>query len=266
MFAVLKINPEEKSLLRRIKYFFSPPSPILERVNVKGAAPFYKLEIYEKQCGEDCCEVAKMLGLCSRAVILADGTDASKTGKLKIYKPAVLPNILTINSAENYLENKEYNKAAFTLGIRDEKGAFSQYLEKFVNLAGEIRVFTKNEFAYKSVCEKIYEKYGLSVIVITNEQGLSRCDMIISPENVFNRYFNNCILEKCGENGYNILKGDGIRLPKYPESLLPHGVDKLTFASALYEACALKSLSELKYDKMNVVFENVFPFGSIDIK
>ena len=106
MFAVLKIIPEEKSLLKRIKYFFSPPSPILERVNIEGAAPFYKLEIYEKQCGEGCCEAAKMLGVCSKAVILADGTDASKTGKLKIYKPTVLPNIMTINSAENYLENK----------------------------------------------------------------------------------------------------------------------------------------------------------------
>ncbi len=272
MFAVLKIKPEEKEIVTRLKHFFSPPEPVFERVNVKGAAPFYRLEIYEKQCKNGYGEVVKMLGSCSKAVIPTVGTNVSGANGLKIFKPTVLPNIMTVNSAEDYLKKRKYDKTAFTLGIKDRKGAFSQYLEKFVNLAGEIRVFTKNEFAYKSVCEKIYDAYGLSVVISLNESSLDRCDMIISPGNEFDRYFNNCVLVRCGENEYNILKGEGITLPKYVAELLPDGVDSLVFASALYEACALKTLGTLKYDKMTVTGENVFPFGeksgfgSIDIK
>jgi len=272
MFAVLKIKPEEKGLGTRLRHFFSPPVPLFERVNVRNAAPFYRLEIYEKQCGQGYGEVIKMLGSCAKAVIPTDGTDISGTNGLKIFKPTLLPNIMTVNSAEAYLEKRKYDRTAFTLGFKDRKGAFSQYLEKFVDFAGEIRVFTKNEFAYKNVCEKIYDSYGLSVVVSLNEHSLDRCDMIISPANEFDRYFNNCVLVRCGENEYSILKGDGITLPKYAEELLPDGVDALVFASALYEACALKALGSLKYGKMTVTAENVFPFGeksgfgSIDIK
>ena len=272
MFAVLKIKPEEKDLKTRLKHFFSPPEPVFERVNVKGAAPFYRLEIYEKQCGQGYCEVVKLLGSCSKAVIPTVGTDVSGANGLKIFKPTLLPNIMTVNSAEDYLKKRKYDKTAFTLGIKDRKGSFSQHLEKFVNLAGEIRVFTENEFAYKSVCDKIYDLYGLSVVICRNARSFGSCDMLISPENEFDRYFNNCMLVRCGENGYNILKGEGITLPKYAEKLLPDGVDALVFASALYEACALKTLGTLKYDKMTVTGENVFPFGeksgfgSIDIK
>ncbi len=272
MFAVLKIIPKEKGMGVRLKHFFSPPEPVFERVNVKGAAPFYRLEIYEKQCKDGYGEVIKMLGSCSKAVIQTFGTDVSPVNGIKIFRPTLLPNIMTVNSAEDFLRHRKYDKTAFTLGIKDRKGAFSQYLEKFVNLAGEVRVFTKNEFAYKSVCDKIYDLYGLSVVICLNERNLGSCDMIISPGNEFDRYFNNCVLVRCGESEYNILKGEGITLPKYIAELLPDGVDSLVFASALYEACALKTLGTLKYDKMTVTGENVFPFGeksgfgSIDIK
>lgn len=272
MFAVLTVKPEEKGVFIRLRHFFSPPQPVFERINVKGAAPFYRLEIYENRCKDGYCEVAEMLGSCARAVIPTQGTDISGAKTLKIFKPTLLPNIMTVNSAEAYLQNQNHGKQQFSLGIRDRTGAFSQYLEKFVKLAGEIRVFTKNEFAYKSVCEKIYDAYGLSVVLSLNERSLDGCDAILSPSNEFDRYFNNCLLVRCGENGYNILKGEGVTLPEYVEALRPDGVDRLVFAGALYETCALKPLASLKYEKMTVIGENVLPFGeksafgSIDIK
>ncbi len=260
MFSILNIKPEESNFFKRLKNRLSPPNPKMERINIVGAAPFYTLEIYENQCGENYENVAKLLGSSARAVILAKGFSIKNTRNLHLFKPTVFPNLMTVNCAEEYLKKiGTDNRTVF--GIRDLRGAFASHTERFVNFAGEIRVYSKNENIYAKISDFLYEKYGLSLVVSSNENVLEKCDLILSPDNDFNRFFNNSVLVKKSENRWDVLKGDGICLDKKYSRLCPEGIDTLLFAAALYETCAVKELQLTKYEKLNSVYENVLVFG-----
>lgn len=260
MFSILNIKPEESNFFKRLKNRLYPPNPKMERINIVGAAPFYTLEIYENQCGENYENVAKLLGPSARAVILPKGVSIKNTRNLQLFRPTVFPNLMTVNCAEEYLKKIVADNRT-VLGIRDIRGTFASHTERFVNFAGEIRVYSKNETVYGKISDFLYTKYGLSLIISPNENVLKKCDLIVSPDNDFNRLFNNAVLVKKSENRWDVLKGEGVCLDEKYSRLCPEGIDALAFAGALYETCAVKELQLTKYEKLNSVYENVLVFG-----
>ncbi len=257
MFAVLKIFENEKGFLARLKFRFNPPEPKLLRVNVAGGAPFYYLEIYENQCGENYNEIVYALGRCSEYLVLCGNYTLPENKLLNVYRPSKLPQLLLMNSAVSFLDKLRYDKTQFSVGIVDKRGDYTEFIEAFVNRAASVRVVTDCPERYEPVCEKLFDEWGFSLVVSQSFSLIKDCDLTVSPETNTERLYNRSIVYYDKEKKQrNIYKAGQFNLPEEYKKLMPEGVNGLIFASALYELCGVKSIKELKYSNLKL-FESI---------
>lgn len=233
MFAVVKIIYEEKTFFNRLKSKFNKQLPKPQTINVREGAPFYYLEIKDTQCGENCENIANILGRCSNFIIPCE-CKITDNEYIKLYRPNLLPKIMLFNSVADVLKNKK------SFAIIDENLRFKNYIERYVNYVPVIKVFTRKPEELEELCESIFEKYGISIIVSNCENVNYSNDVTLDIDNEFIIENINSKLEK--------LKGNSFYMGIEYEKIRPIGVDKLYFASALYELCGVKKLENLKFD------------------
>lgn len=257
MFAVLKILENEKGFLAKLKFRFNPPEPKLLRVNVAGGAPFYYLEIYENQCGENYNEIVYALGRCSEYLVLCGNYTLPENKLLGVYRPAKLPQLLLMNSAVSFLDKLKYDKTEFGIGIVDMRGDYTAFVEDFVNRAASVRVVTECPERYEPVREKLFDEWGFSLVVSESYSLIKDCDLTVSPETNTQRLYNRSIVYFDREKKLrNVYKAGQFSIPEEYKKIMPEGVDPLIFASALYELCGVKPIRELKYSNLKL-FESI---------
>lgn len=241
MFCIVRITEEEQGFFAKLKYLFNRRLPQLEKINVRAAAPFYYLEISKRLCGEHNETLSKILGRCSKYIIPCSDTVITDNFYVQNYIPTIFPSIMLINSAENLLLNKSYNKSKFSIAIVDKNAQFVKYIEKFINLASVIMIYTDKGFSYIQLAEEIYFEYGASLIIRSMESIDYNSDLTITVGR------DECIVERI--DGKLIkLTGEYFELPVEYEKLRPAQTDKLLFSSALFELCGVKSLESMKYN------------------
>lgn len=243
MFCVLKFIEEEKGIRSFFKNLFNKKLPEPKQVNLMSAAPFFYLEISRKQCGENFERLSELLGPCSRFILLCKDTEIPDNAYVKKYRPTVFPSVILLNSAEKILQSRHYDRSKYSIALVDRKGQFFGRAERLVTLASVIVIFTDNSFLYKGIAEDIFERYGASLIIRRSESLEFNCDFTVLPEE-------NCIIERL-DNSYKKITGASFNLPQEYEKLRPDLTDKLSFASALYELCAVKKLESVKYSSFS---------------
>lgn len=253
MFAVLRVLPDDNSLSARIKFKLRPPQPLLERINVMSAAPFYYLEIHERQCGRNFEQVSKILGRCAHNLIVCGEYHLPDNPNIKRFYPSKLPRVLLLNTALDLTKRLSASSDRLSLSLIDYKGNWCDYAYEFVKYAKTVRVITNACEKYTQAAENIFDEYGASLIINDNISSVSGCDIVVSPDNNKERFYNTCVLRCYPDGRQDLLKGKGYCLPKEYLAIMPAGIDEFLFACALYELCGVKKLGELKYD----CFENM---------
>lgn len=248
MFAVVKIKENEKSVFKRIKYFFRKPAPKLERVNISTGEPFYYLEIYREQCGGNFEKSANLLGPAAQNVILCDGFVLPETSAITAYNPKRYRELLLMNSAVELLSKRKSKNTNLKICLVDFQGEYALYIEELVKYAPFVSVCTKNTNTYEPVLKSVYEKWGASVIMSDKLPKLNDFDIIISPCFLHNKLMSNCVIVfNPALKSYEIFKGSKLSVPEKLSRIIPKGVPSLDFAAALYEYCYLKQLGSCQY-------------------
>lgn len=249
MFCAVEITENENGILALIQSLFNRQPPQMKQVNIKSAAPFFYLKISKKQCGENFDKLAEILGRYSKYIIPCGDTEIIDNCYVKKYQPSVFPSIMLINSAEKLLQKKDYNKSSYSIGIVDRKGSFATYIDRFIQLASVVTVFSDNQFVYNQTAEQIFDDYGASLIVRSADSIDFNCDFTIYAEN------DGFIIDKRNEN-YIKITGNSFFVDSEIKKLIPEKSDSLLFCSAFYELCGVKKLKSMKY---NSFYEQELP-------
>lgn len=249
MFAVLKIKKNETNIFTKIKLFFRPVEPELSRVEVKGAMPFYYLEIYENQCGEYFEIIPQLLGRCAHNLIVCDKYLLPKNQNIDYFRPKKLPQIALINTAVDFLKTNVSDKAHFSLALIDENAIFTDFIYLFIEYASTINVLTNHPDKYESVAGELYNEWGVSLVITPSYSLIEDCNLIICPSKNNIKEYSQTIVFK---NNFQkkVYTVEEIDLPEKYNEIKPNGVDNLIFASALYELCGADDLKRIKYNKM----------------
>lgn len=235
MFAILQIKDKtnifSKSKIESIRFTLPNDEHFFTVTAEKafGRVPWHKLA--------DC------MGILRKDVIVAEGVALPDGCGITEFVPEIFPRILLMNSAVKVLAGKRQK----SLIVFDEKCIYSNYMKKLVNCFDRIRVVTPTPWQYETVASKLMEDYGFSIEV--TDKASYKADVVIAYNCCVPLYYGGEIFtgEKTFLMNAKVYSGKDIDLPEEYDKILPSGVGKLQFASALYEKCKVKTLGNMTY-------------------
>ena len=239
MFATLEIT-DKNTILRQ-------PQIKSQRFNLPSGDAFF-IVTADKHLGKiPWKKLENCLGILRNNMLLPDDITIPEGVNITKFTPDILPRIMLINSATDYIQNSKQIFRSKSLTIFDEKAIYQSYIEKLLPCFGNIKIVTDFTDSYKDLSAKLLETYGFSLIVSEDESFDS--DVVITHQCNVPLYFEGTVFTNKRRYLMNgeVLCGSETDLPDLYESLRPDNIGRVLFASALYEKCSEKELASLRY-------------------
>lgn len=240
MFAVLQ-TAESKSVFSRSKIHS-------RRITLPSGEAFFIVYVSCRKNNIPWKKLERCLGVLRKDILLPDDIKIADKVNVTAFEPGILPGIILMNTAADYmLKNKPFMCGSLT--VIDEKGTYQSYIEKLIKCFSSIKVITPKASEYEDVARRLLEDYGFSLLV--SDEDSFESDVIISENCNVPSYYSGKVMsiKKKYIMNAEVFTGSGIELPEEYEKLCPDNIDRLLFASALYEKCGVKEMSSLRYSK-----------------
>ena len=243
MFAILQIS-KTNTILRKAEIKS-------QRLNLPSGDAFF-IVTSDKHLGKiPWKKLEKCLGILRHCILLPDNITIPDGINITAFTPTILPKLLLINSATDYIEKHKPIFRSKNLTIFDKDGIYAEYIERLLPCLKNIRIVTDKRGMYEALSEKFISDYGFSLIISDKEN--FDCDAVISQECSVPAYFSGTVFT--GEKKYimnsEVFSGTEIKLPTEYEKIRPENIGRVLFASALYEKCREKTLGKLRYTDFN---------------
>lgn len=251
MFAQLSIKQDNRSGFLRALDRIREPRVTDERVILSGALPFHivKTRMYREEI--PWLYVEQAAGMRCGCMLLPEGITPDEDSIITPFVPKALPKRLLANSAVTAIKKLRLRPSDVCLTVYDD-GTISDIIPKYVMLAGSIRVITDKPELYGELSEELMHSHGFSLVVGSSEDAATLdSTVIISPEYRKSLEGYRGVLFTCDRAaplGATVMRGRGIKLGEKLSELVAEGVDKVSFASALYEKCGLTRLGDMGYE------------------
>ncbi len=246
LFAVLELVPFQKEKHFWKRWRQKVPEPEIEAIPVRGGAYFYIVKAFlDKNGNLDEDGLQNNIGNAIYRVILKEGSALPQNTKLREFTPTLYPTILFLNTALAYLKETENQKRERALGILDVDAKLLDSILPFAPLAKSITVCTNAPQAYEVTAKRMLEQYGLPLQMTHESEKLEKCSLLLEPFYSENGKALGRILLQRGMR--DAFRGEDIDLPTEILKRCPENIDKVLFASALYENCNVKTLKNLPY-------------------
>ena len=193
-------------------------------------------------------KLEKCLDILRKDILLPEGITVPPDINITAFTPDILPHLLLINSATDYIRNHKESFKDKSLTIFDEKAVYQSYIEKLLPYFHSIKIITDQPDSYENLSQKLLQNYGFSLL-ISNEEVINS-DVVISHQMRVPLYFNGTVFtnEKQYLMNGEVLSGSEINITDIYESIRPENIGRVLFASALYEKSKEYSLGKLKYN------------------
>lgn len=239
MFAILQISDKNT--------IFTKPKIQSLRVNLPSGDAFF-IVATDKHMGKiPWKKLENSLGILRHGIVLPENITVPDSIDITAFTPEILPELLLMNSATNYIIKHKHSFRMKNLTVFDKNGIYTDYIERLLPCLNNIRIITDKTDIYDTLCEKLMTDYGFSLVV--SEKESFNCDAVISYKCNVPAYFCGTIFS--GEKKYimnaEVFSGDEIDLPEEYECIRPQNIGRVLFASALYEKCGCNDLARLKY-------------------
>ena len=239
MFAILQISDNNT--------IFRQPKIHSQRLSLPSGDAFF-IVTADKHLGKiPWKKLESCLGILKNNILLPDTITIPEGINITKFTPEVLPYLLLMNSATNYIKKHKLNFQSKALTIFDEKAIYQSYIEKLLPCFKNIKIITDLPKTYESLSRTLLQKYGFSLIVSEDEAYTD--EVVITHKCQVPIYYEGTVFtnEKRYLMNSTVYSGNDIDLPYSYESIRPENTDKILFASALYEKCKETSLSKLQY-------------------
>ena len=239
MFAILQFS-DTNTIFRQPKIEskrYSLPSGdaffIVTAARHLGRIPWKKLE--------------KCLGILRKDILLPEGITVPPDINITSFTPQILPHLLLINSATDYIQKHKESFKDKSLTIFDEKAIYQSYIEKLLPYFYSIKIITDQADTYESLSQNLLLNYGFSLLI--SDEKATDSDVVISHQCRVPLYFKGTVFtnEKRYLMNGEVLSGSETDIPDIYENIRPKNIGRVLFASALYEKCKEKALGTLLY-------------------
>lgn len=256
MFATVELKEGQTGLRAFFRDLFSEPEIELIRNSLPEGDCFYRVLVTEHRGGLPISQLCEKLKKLKGSVIFNLDFPTGEVTRCLEFHPRSLPCFLLFNSFCDYISSLGLTPAKASLCIFDQKGIYPELTERLIKLFGKIEVYTKNTDLYDKAARTLMEKYGV-VLTVRNrfKAEVPASTVILSPDRLPFCDFFKGIIFTLGEKAPPcscLIRGDGIDLPAELELLRPGGIDKMTFACALFEKAGVTSLSRLSFKNLRI--------------
>ena len=239
MFAIIRMT-DKNTILRKSEIKS-------ERINLPSGDAFFTVTT-DKHYGKiPWLRLEKCLGILRQDIVTKEIITIPKGINITKFFPDILPRLILINSATDYIIHHKHHFRNKSLTIFDERAIYHNYAEQLLPFFRSIKIITPLPDSYKSISEKLLKVYGFSLVVSDGETKNS--EVIIAHSCKVPIYYEGTLFTN--ENIYlmnsALCTGREIELPDKYERLRPTDIDPMLFASALYEKCGEKELGKLRY-------------------
>lgn len=250
MFFTLCIT-EEKEKFSYLKDYFRQPEIIVEKISFSGCAPFYAIKAKRHRGAVPWGEISRVAGRLSSRGIFSSELEIPEGASVERYCPEALPLRILFNSSLDIIKKLGTDCLKSSVTVFDENGYLTDLIEKLVFLCANIQIITSCTDIYEKTGRYLFEKYGVSpVITACGGREILKSTYIITPSCAeLSAFFKGVVFTLENKRGLwtSVVFPKEISLPEKYRQYLPSGTDALCFASALYELCGIKELSDLKF-------------------
>ena len=242
MFVTLEIVEPQKT--RRRKKRSCKLS--IERVALPEAVSFYRMTVQGEKEALPWPDIAEGAGPLRCRLLLPRGITPPKESGIRAFEPKALPLRMLFNAGVAALERRRLFRKEIT--VVDPGGILPQCIGRLVPFASVLRVLTERPHRYAAAQRDLLESDGISLCVCSMSAPLPQQGVLISlTAEYVPRLFDGLIFT-CAERRFlraeTVIARD-VKLPSAPARLCPAGIDRVQFASALYECCGVKAMGEL---------------------
>ncbi len=235
MFYILDIKKRDNTLFEKLFGCFFRDEYDIQTIPVFKGAPFGVVSVTVGKRGVCWENVMEILGKCAQRLVVSDKIILPPNMNIGVFKSNILYDKMMKNSFVQILKNNHLEKHPLPISILDESGKNAEFTKELSNYAKTLSITTQNKEKYFHICDEITEETGMCPTV--SENFADAFVKINTNENTMT------------VNGYlNISNGLDFTVPEIYENLLPKGIDKYEFYSALYELCGVFSLGDMIFD------------------
>lgn len=240
MFCVLSVKERNRTLFERLFRKFLVDEYSVKTVPVFKGAPFFMLDITTGKREIDWDNVVFAVGKCAGRLVLSDEIVLPENVGICAFKSGVLYDKMMKNTFIHIIHNNQ--KRYYSLSVMDMNGENAEFVKRLSPYASSMNICTLKKEKYTEICNEIIESTGMCPVFVDE---FHDADIKINLDN-----FTMTILQN--SNNINISSGYEFSVLPIYENLLPQGVCKYDFYSALYELCGVFSLGESVFDTIMV--------------
>lgn len=240
MFCVLSVKERNKTFFEKVFGKFLVDDYSVRTIPVYKGAPFFMLDITTSKKEINWENVILAVGKCASRLILNKDVLIPENMNIGIFKSQILYMKMMKNTILQILENNK--NRLYTVSIMDKSAENIELSKHLSQYASSMSICTVDKEKYSTVCEKITDETGMCPI-LTNE--FNDAEIKINTDTLAMTFFDN-------KENINISAGVDFSVPEIYEKLLPVGINKYDFYSALYELCGVFSLGESVFDTIMV--------------
>lgn len=239
MFAVLIFTKSKKKLRR----FFTSPEISSQRIELSSGDCFFLVRAEKRGDKLPLKKLESALGILRKNVLLPRGISLPPESGIMLCSSDILPRLMLMNSAVAYLKERRLE----SLAVFDERGLYPSYMKSLAALVREVAVVTQHKEKYEAEARSLMKSCGVSLKV--TQKPLYDCEAVISFSCLVPSEFEGIVFSCERPMGLScrIISGNDILLPREYESLRPAEIERVPFASALYEKAGVTDLGSLKF-------------------
>ena len=250
MFTVVDLKTEKKTKFQRFFQYFRKAEVELKEIPLPFGKSFYLCEAKHHRGKIPWKEIEENTQ--NKNFILPFELKGIAT--LKEFEPKVLPKLMLFNSALDYIEKLNLPPSEMRFTLVDDEGIFREKLEDVLKLASIITVVTKNEEKYNALSVRLFETYGISLMIRSdyNEAKYENSFLFDYKGDRIPLSYKGTAFSKEKKhllNGKTLTPG-GFDLPSEYEKLWRKNTDKMQFASALFELSNVSDLQNLRFNEL----------------
>lgn len=258
MFTTINTISPPENFFGKIKYALLPPPIKAEVVKVPDGTGYLSLEVPLIKGKIQWNNVHTVAGNNAENLVLPSWLEPPESNTIKSFKSIDFPRRVAMNSALKMLKMRPRNNLLPEITVIDLMGGCSDFVRELPNYCSCLKIITSNSARYESFRDELMEQSGVAAIISEDISKAFYSPLILIPSPIwkpiaFSRL--SVIISVSSKNIYssNVLVPEGIMLDDKYEELLPHGVNPLYFASALYE---ISGVNELKNSSCSCFRQN----------
>ena len=240
MFCVLSVRRRNSTLFERIFGRLMTDEFSVKTIPVYKGAPFFSLVVTTSKREINWEDVILAVGRCASRLVLNGDINLPENPNIGIFKSDALYRKMLNNTFLQILENN--NVRPYKISVMDKNALNIDFIKMISHYASTLNICTLNKEEYYSTCDEITEATGMCPVL---KSEFADSEIKINSDTG--------TMTICQEDGnINISSGVDFNVPSAYENLLPSGVGKYDFYSALYELCGVFSIGEGVFNTITV--------------